>query len=131
MNIRNVKFGGLTYVSLALYTSSIGLGLMGRNRINFSSDFTYNKYHFAIAAQLVTGAGLMLTSKLRPAVAGPFTQKACTALFASTIINLCLPSFYEGIQDMRNEPFEGSTQTQRRIGMYCLIAGYTLLWLKY
>merc|ERR1712194_64068 len=81
MNIRHIKFTGLAYVSLGLYASGIGLGMFGRNRIKFSSDFTYNKYHFAIACQMLTGAGLMLTTKMRPAIAGRF-QPVCALLFA-------------------------------------------------
>ena len=108
MNIRHIKFTGLTYVSLSLYSTGVGLGMYGRNRINFSSDFTYNKYHFAIFCQMLSGAGLMLTTKMNPVKAGPF-QPLCALLFASTVVNLCLPSYYEGILDIRDVSFEGNT----------------------
>merc|ERR1712086_712319 len=102
MNIRHIKFTGLAYVSLGLYASGIGLGMFGRNRIKFSSDFTYNKYHFGVFNMFASGAGLMLAAKTKtPALFGVF--------FLSSIANLSMPSFYEGILDMNNEPLTTDT----------------------
>ena len=63
MNFRNVKLSVWSGLSLASYASSVGIGMYGRNRVNFSTDFTYNKYHFGVFVNIVSGAGLMLSSK--------------------------------------------------------------------
>ena len=102
MNIRNVKLGMWSGLSLLSYTSGIFMGMYGRNRIKFSSDFTYNKYHFGVFNMFASGAGLMLAAKTKtPALFGVF--------FLSSIANLSMPSFYEGILDMNNEPLTTDT----------------------
>ena len=102
MNIRNVKLGMWSGLSLLSYTSGIFMGMYGRNRIKFSSDFTYNKYHFGVFNMMASGAGLMLASKTKtPAMMGVF--------FLGSIANLSIPSFYEGWLDIRNEPLDMDT----------------------
>ena len=48
MNIRNIKITKYSLASIGLYISAIPIGIYGRNRVNFSSDFIYNKYHFGV-----------------------------------------------------------------------------------
>ena len=48
MNIRNIRFSPLSVTAMLLYTTGVPIGLYGKTRINFSSDFTYNKYHFGV-----------------------------------------------------------------------------------
>ena len=104
MNIRHIKFSAWSGMSLFTYVSGIGVGIYGRNRVNFSTDFTYNKYHFGVFTHIVSGAGLMLSSKMvAPWQSGIF--------FISSIVNLSLPSFYEGYKDIKDEPYEGDTST--------------------
>ena len=124
MNINNVKLGRWSALSLLSYSSGLMMGLYGRNRINFSSDFTYNKYHFGVFTNIASGAGLMMASKTQ----SPMLAGVC---FLSAMINNSLPSFYEGLQDMKDEPFDSDTSLQRKIGTYSLILGYVILWKIY
>ena len=63
MNIRHTKMGWSTGLSMLSYSSGLIMGLYGRNRINYSSDFTYNKYHFGVFTNMASGAGFILASK--------------------------------------------------------------------
>ena len=124
MNIRHVNRSIWTNMSIASYVSAIGLGIYGRNRINFSSDFTYNKYHFGMFCNLACGFGLMLSAKMvAPWQSGVF--------FVSALGNLSVPSVYEGMMDMRNEDIEGDSSLQRKIGLYSLLLAYAIIWKKY
>lgn len=102
MNIRHVKMGYWTGLSMLSYSSGLCMGLYGRNRINYSSDFTYNKYHFGVFTNIASGAGFMMASKTK----APLMIGSC---FVSAILNLSVPSFYEGILDMRDEAMEADT----------------------
>merc|ERR1711937_89989 len=88
MNLSNVKLGPWSGLSMLSYASAIGIGMYGRSRIKFSSDFTYNKYHFGVYNVLICGAGFMLAAKRK----NPAMYGAC---FISSIVNLSLPGFYE------------------------------------
>ena len=124
MNFRHVKLSGWSGMALASYIQAVGVGVYGRNRVNFSTDFTYNKYHFGVFTNIVSGAGLMLSSKMvAPWQSGVF--------FISAILNLSFPSYYEGYMDLKDEPFEGDTSFQRKIGLYSLIIGSCIIWKKY
>ena len=113
-----------TNLSMASYVSGIGLGIYGRNRINFRSDFTYNKYHFGMFCNLASGFGLMLSAKMvQPWQSGIF--------FLSALANLSMPSIYEGMMDMKNEDYTTDFALQRKIGLYSLLIGYAIIWKKY
>ena len=89
MNFRNVKAGPWSALSLTCYVSAVTLGLYGKSRINYSSDFTYNKYHFGVCSLLASGAGFMLSCKVTPSWhPGVF--------FLGGIANLVVPSILEG-----------------------------------
>lgn len=124
MNIRHVQLSKWSSMSMASYCTALVMGFYGRSRIKFSSDFTYNKYHFACFCQVISGAGLMLSSKMK-------NPMLCGVFFLSNIVNLCLPSYYEGIKDMRNDPIEKDTSLQRKIGTYSMIIGLAIIWKKY
>ena len=65
MNIRHVNRSLWTNLSIASYVSGIAFGVYGRKRIEYSTDFTYNKYHFGVFTNIVCGAGLMLSAKMK------------------------------------------------------------------
>ena len=48
MNIRHINLGIWAYMSMSSYLTAIVMGIYGRNRMKYSNDFTYNKYHFAV-----------------------------------------------------------------------------------
>ena len=51
---------------------------------------------------MASGAGFMMASKTKsPMMIGVF--------FASAILNFSMPSFYEGMLDMRDEPIDFDT----------------------
>ena len=121
MNLSNVKLGTWSGLSLLSYASGIGIGMYGRNRIKFSSDFTYNKYHAGVYNILLCGMGFMLAAKRKnPMLYGAF--------LISSIANLSGPGLYEGWLDIHNEPITFDTSLQRKIGFYSLVIGMGLLW---
>ena len=121
MNLSNVKLGTWSGLSMLSYASGIGVGMYGRSRIKFSSDFTYNKYHFGVYNLFACGVGFMLAQKrTNPAMYG--------LCFISSIANLSVPGFYEGWLDIHNEPITFDTSLQRKIGLYSLLLGMGLLW---
>ena len=65
MNIRHINLGIWAYMSMSSYLTGIVMGIYGRNRMKYSNDFTYNKYHFAVQCNVASGIGLMLTSKVK------------------------------------------------------------------
>ena len=95
MNVRHVKHSLWTYSSIGAYFTALAFGIRGKDRSEFSSDFSYNKYHFGCFGALVSGYGLMLSAKCKvPWFSGIF--------FLSTLANLTFPGIREGIYDMRN-----------------------------
>ena len=102
MNLSNVKLGPWSGLSMGCYAAGIGIGMYGRSRIKFSSDFTYNKFHFGVYNVLICGMGFMLAAKRKnPALYGGF--------LISSIANLSMPGFYEGWLDIHNEPITFDT----------------------
>ena len=111
-------------MSLASYASGFGVGMYGRRRVDFSTDFTYNKYHFSVFTNFLCGAGYMLTSKMKV----PIQAGAC---FHGALIFLSLPGMYEGYKDIKNDPYEEDTSLFRKFGFFCLLGGYAVIWKKY
>eukprot|EP00347_Sterkiella_histriomuscorum_P006630 403352037 len=111
-------------LSFGSYATSILLGIYGRQRSDFSNDFTYNKYHFGVALNILAGTGLYLSAKVPHPYQSAF-------LFLTAIGLNCVPSYYEGLRDIRNDPSGGDTSLIRRIGFYALIAGYGVLVYKH
>lgn len=50
--------------AMASVTGAVMMGLYGRSRQNFLSDFTYNKFHFGVYVQIITAIGLFKIRKL-------------------------------------------------------------------
>ena len=44
--------------------SAIAMGLYGRHRQHFASDFTYNKFHFGTYLQIFAAVGLFSVRKM-------------------------------------------------------------------
>ena len=42
------------------------VGIYGRRRTDFMSDFTYNKYHFGVAVHAMAAGGLFQAMKMAP-----------------------------------------------------------------
>ena len=55
-----VRTFALTQVAVAAF-----MGIFGRRRTDFISDFTYNKYHFAVFVQAASSFGLMQSVKIK------------------------------------------------------------------
>jgi hypothetical protein len=55
--VRAFALGSIAMASL--------MGVLGRRRTDFMSDFTYNKYHFGVAVQVASALGVMQCIKLR------------------------------------------------------------------
>ena len=123
-----------TNISYTSCAASILLGFYGRSRSDFSSDFTFNvrlnrvirkqKYHFGVLTNLLSGGGLYLSAK----VPQPWQS---SALFLIAIGLNSIPGYYEGLKDMKNNPYEGDTSLLRKIGFYSLIFGYGLIAYKH
>ena len=124
MNFRRTQASIWTGMSLASYISAVGIGMYGRRRVDFSTDFTYNKYHFSVFSNILCGAGYMLSSKM----VVPIQAGMC---FHGAIIFLSLPGMYEGYKDIHNDPWEEDTSTFRKFGFFCLLGGYAVIWKKY
>ena len=99
MNIRNINLTKYSLISIGLYIFAIPIGMYGRSRVNFSSDFKYNKYHFGVFSQILTAAGFMFSSKMKFSSL-QIWQPLTIIFLTSSLINLCLPSYYEGIMDI-------------------------------
>jgi hypothetical protein len=109
--------------SLYLFStvSAIGMGIYGRKRHQFRSDFTYNKYHFGILIQLASAFGMSISARMAtPAQTG--------LLFALAIGLNCIPAYREGLREIRDQPeSDASTAFSRKLGFYCFVAGYSIL----
>ena len=87
----------------------------------FRRDFSYNKYHFGVAVQILSASGIAASAKM------PVPYQT-GLLFISAICLNSLPAYYEGYREIKNIPdSEVDTSIARRIGIYCLIGGYALL----
>ena len=124
MNFRRTKASIWTGMSLASYVSAVGIGMYGRRRVDFSTDFTYNKFTFGVFTNIICGAGLMLSSKM----VAPWQSGL---LFNGAILFLALPGIYEGYKDIINDPYEGDTTNLRKFGFFCLLGGWAVIWKKY
>ena len=102
-------------------TTGLFMGVYGRKRHTFRSDFTFNKYHFGVFIQLSSAFGMKLSQTAKnPAITG--------LLFAFAIGLNSIPAYREGLVEIRDLPDLGTSSTLRRkIGLYCLITGYSLL----
>ena len=104
-------------------TSGIVLGLYARRRNKFRQDFTYNKFHFGAFIQIASALGMAACRKMpNPMLTGP--------LFVLSIGLTSLPAYQEGFREIRNQPdLEYDTSIVRRIGLYCFLGGYVLLFI--
>lgn len=74
---------------------AVCFGLYARRRHRFRNDFTYNKFHFGVFAQLASAIGIGLAAKLsQPLVPG--------LLFLSAVALTSLPAYSEGFKEIRN-----------------------------
>lgn len=74
MNAGKVQSHLWNRLSLGSYATALLMGLYGRHRSDFSSDFTFNvpftqsnfpqKYHFGVLINLGAGAGLYMSAKV-------------------------------------------------------------------
>ena len=102
---------------MASTASAVTLGLYAKKRSKFRRDFTYNKYHFGCAVQILAAVGMSASAKM------PAPYKT-GILFVSAICLTSLPAYYEGFNEIRDLPdSEYDTSAIRRIGIYCLIGG--------
>ncbi|CDW90141.1 UNKNOWN [Stylonychia lemnae] len=113
-----------TKLSYSSYAVATLLGIYGRQRSDFSNDFTYNKYHFGVFVNILSGAGFYLSAK----VPQPWQS---SALFLLAIGLTSLPGYYEGFKDMKNNPYEGDTSLIRKLGFYSMLLGYGLIVYKH
>ena len=105
--------------------TAVGLGLYARRRHKFRNSFTYNKFHFGVFVQLGSAIGLAAAGKLaKPLVPG--------VLFLAAIGLTSYPAYIEGFQEIRNEPdyIIDESGIIRRIGIYCLLGGYAILFIS-
>jgi hypothetical protein len=102
------------------------LGLYNRKRHKFSSDYTYNKYHFGVLCNLAANYGLYTSRKLI------MSQSYVPGLlFIAAISFTSIPGYIEGFTDVRMEPAsETDTSMLRILGIYALMGGYTILTLR-
>ena len=104
---------------------AVCLGLYARRRHKFRNDFTYNKYHFGVFTQLMSALGIAAAGKLaNPLVPG--------LLFLGAIGLASFPAYREGFREIRNEPDLDNEYIgmARRAGIYCLLAGWGVLFFK-
>ncbi len=77
---------------------------------------------------LISGIGMWQSAK----VPSPWHSGL---LFLGCILLNSLPSYYEGWQDMKNEPIDEneirSTSLMRKLGFYCFVGGVSLIALKH
>ena len=77
---------------------------------------------------ILSGTGLFLSAK----VSSPWQTGV---FFLGSLFLNCVPSYYEGFLDMRDEPTDDKTIRKngqlRKLGFYSLVAGYTLLIVKH
>lgn len=100
------------------------MGLYGRHRQHFASDHTYNKYHFGVYLQLFSAFGLFSVRKM------PYrSQMAAYSLFVLSITLNSFPAYKEGLREINNEENTPSSGLMRKIGFYCMIGGYGLIFL--
>jgi hypothetical protein len=123
-----VKFVNSTLLWQSLYfgttVSALAMGIYGRKRHQFRSDFTYNKYHFGTFIHLASGFGMSMSAKMvKPGQTG--------LLFVMAILLNSMPAYREGMREMKDLPEnDKSTAFSRKIGVYCFVAGYTILLYK-
>ena len=108
---------------MANTVGAVGFGLYARRRNKFRKDFTYNKLHFGCAVQILSALGMAAASKATlPYQTG--------VLFVGAICMNTIPAYYEGLLEIRNLPdSEVDTSLVRRLGLYCLIGGYIILFI--
>ncbi len=99
------------------------MGLYGRKRHNFFSDFTYNKFHFGVYLQVVSAVGLFKVRKLIP----PYRLFGAI-MFMGAIAFTSIPAYYEGVKEIHNDPVDTVPGIIRRCGFYMLVAGYAWIW---
>ena len=105
--------------------NAVTLGLYARRRHRFRSDFTYNKYHFGVFTQIMAALGIAASGKLKkPLFPG--------LLFMGAVGMTSMPAYLEGIQEIKNEPdyIIDGTGMIRRVGIYCLLGGYAMIFFK-
>mmetsp|Transcript_42719 Transcript_42719/g.65595 ORF Transcript_42719/g.65595 Transcript_42719/m.65595 type:complete len:125 (-) Transcript_42719:40-414(-) len=124
MNLKYMNVNKWAILGISCYLAALPVGVYGRYRHAFSSDFIYNKYHFGVYNLLFCGFGLVLSAKTKK----PMLP---AAFFLSSIANFSGPGIYEGYYDMKDEPFMSDTKLQRQIGAYSLLGGFAVLWSIY
>ena len=104
--------------------TAIGMGVYGRKRHQFRSDFTYNKYHFGTLIQLASAFGMSMSARMAtPAQTG--------ILFALAIGLNSIPAYREGLREIRDLPENSNSSAfSRKLGVYCFVAGYSILLYK-
>ena len=101
------------------------VGLYGRRRTDFASDFCYNKFHFGVWIQVAAGVGMFKIVKYSNRV-----QYLGLTLFSSAMLLNSVPSYNQGFAEIRNVPIDYYGKgTMRKIGFYSLVSGYFLIWL--
>uniref|UniRef100_A0A7S3JA15 Uncharacterized protein n=1 Tax=Euplotes harpa TaxID=151035 RepID=A0A7S3JA15_9SPIT len=112
------------YVGVGSFGTGLLFGMIGRKRIYFSNRQQYNKYHFGVFCQFLSGFGFILTRKTKnPMHAGAF-------FISGTLCNSLL-AYYEGYRDHREyAPLEYDTATVRLFGFYSILSGFALLTLR-
>ena len=123
-----VKFLNSSLLWSSLFISSavvgVSMGLYGRKRHSFRSDFTYNKYHFGVIINLGSAAGMAFSAKM----AIPYQTGI---LFLAAIALNSFPAYREGIVEIKDQPDRvESTTLIRKLGLYCFLAGYFFLLYK-
>ena len=123
------KSSNLRPVWIALYMgnslNAVVFGLYARRRPWFRKDFTYNKYHFGVFMQMFGALGIAASAKLTsPLLPG--------LVFLTSIALVSFPAYIEGIREVRNEPDRiiDKNGYMRRVGIYCMLAGYGYLFYK-
>ena len=64
MSARNQYYHIWTGLYMASTASAVALGLYAKKRNKFRKDFTYNKYHFGCAVQILSAVGMSASAKL-------------------------------------------------------------------
>ena len=86
--------------SSLFFTSTVAgitMGIYGRKRHAFRSDFSYNKYHFGVFINIGSAVGMAFSAKM------PFPHHTGLLFLAAIALN-SLPSYKEGILEIRDEP---------------------------
>ena len=94
-----IKFINSTTLWHSLYLGStvtaLAMGIYGRKRHQFRSDYTYNKYHFGSLIQLASGFGMSMSAKMgKPGQTGIF--------FVMAIMLNSIPAYREGLREIRD-----------------------------